>query len=181
VARGEGETPAGPLFVEVRAVSLGVVRGQPPTKTEPNSKFISSVDSEPNPTGINYGRPVNPIGTGRKINLWGEQETPGFEDYSPDLPYSGYKRAWNQDKWLFRPWTEDPDPAVGVGSGTASDICIRGSPPTDDTIRAIRRMAKAGCRLTYSGDKKRKELLANGMKGAHILEEFDDEIVMELP
>ncbi len=146
-------TAAATLFVEVRAPRLGIVAGVVPTKAEPGSKFLSAEkDGDPNPTGVFGGRPINPIGTGRKINLGGEQETPGFEDYSVNLPFSGYRRSWTNQKFLFRPWAEDPDPAIGVGSRTASDICIRGTPVKDDTILTIRRIAAPGCRLTCSSD-----------------------------
>jgi hypothetical protein len=123
------------------------------------------------------GRPVKPIGTGRMINLGGERETGGFEDYSVNLPFSGFKRG-SMAAFVFRPFTEDTDPAVGVPSGSASDICSRGTPVKDETIAAIKRMARSPCRLTYSGDRASVARLRS--LGGKILVDLGDAIVMEL-
>ena len=179
-------TSANTLALEVRASKLASVPGfAPPTKTRPGSKLISAIDSEPSPGGARGdpgGRPVNPKGTGRKINIFGSQETPGFEDYTTDLRFSGFVRDGSN---IFRPWTEDTDPTVGVQSGTASDICMRDSPVFPVTINVIRRIASAGCRLTFSasdeGGKRFIPVLKGGFSGAKIIEEFSDAIVMELP
>ncbi len=45
---------------------------------------------------------------------------------------------------------EDTDRPPGVASGTASDICTRGSPIFQVSIDAIRRMAGPKCRVTFS-------------------------------
>ena len=57
------------LALEIRAQARGVVPGQPPTKTPPGRRFVSSKDSEPCENPTRSGRPVNPKGGGRKINL----------------------------------------------------------------------------------------------------------------
>ena len=179
-------TSANSLAIEVRAPKLASESGfSPPTKTRPGSKFISAVDSEPGPKGArdnNGGRPVNPKGTGRRINIFGVGETPGFEDYTSDLGFSTTNRTN-----LFLPWTEDTDPTVGVPNGTASDICIRDSPVFPVTLAAIRRIASPGCRLTFAasdeGGKMFIPVLKAAFPGAKIIpgEEFSDAIVMELP
>jgi len=167
------------MIVEVRAAALGVVPGQPPTKTPPGRTFVSSRDSEPCKGPVRSGRPVNPRGTGRKINLWGEEETPGFEDYAADLQHSAMGNG------TFRPWTEDTDRPPGVASGTASDICTRGSPILQVSIDAIRRMAGPKCRVTFSVNAKFIPLIKKEFPFPP-LEEFTEEngfqaLVLEFP
>jgi hypothetical protein len=183
-------TSANSIVLEVRAPKLGNLGSfNPPTRTRTGSKFISSADSEPNLTSKNDGRPVNPKGTQRKINIFGSGETPGFEDYTTDLDYSSFTPGGLETKGstanlVFRPWTEDPDSATGVQNGTASDICIRNSPIFPLTTNAIRRMAGPGCRLTFTstneGGRQFIPVLKSAFAGANILEEFPDAIVMEL-
>lgn len=135
-------TSANTLGIQIRAEALGPVPGTPPTKPVPGRRFVSAGDSEPCESSVRIGRPIGPIGTGRKINLWGERETPGFEDYAADLEHSMTGRR------TFRPWTADGDRPPGIADRTASDICIRGAPIHDVTITEIRRIAAPGCRLT---------------------------------
>jgi hypothetical protein len=185
-------TSVSTLAIEVRAAKIPSVPGSPPSKTRPNSKFISADDSEPGPRGArkdNGGRPVNPKGSGRKINIFGSQETPGFEDYTSDLHFSGFNPGKFQidsdASTIFRPWTEDSDPAVGVTNGSASDVCLRDSPVRPETLAVIRRIASANCRLTCAfsdeGGKLLIPILKGAFPGAKIIEEFIDAIVMELP
>jgi peptidoglycan hydrolase-like protein with peptidoglycan-binding domain len=182
-------TSASTLAIEVRAPKLASdPKFAPPTKTRPGSRFISAIDSEPGPKGArtdNGGRPVNPIGSGRKINIFGSLETPGFEDYTSDLRFSFVSDANTN----FRPWTEDTDPSLGLINGitnrTASDICIRDSPVFPVTLNVIRRIAGPGCRLTFAssdeGGKQFIPILKGAFPGAKFIEEFSDAIVMELP
>lgn len=66
-ARGADQHPS-TMFVELRPPKLGVVTGHsPPAKTLLGSKFISSEDSEPNPTG--------PIAEGPSIRRAGEDRS----------------------------------------------------------------------------------------------------------
>lgn len=172
-----------PMLVEVRAPKLGPVPGTTLSKTRTGLKFLSSKD-EPDPHGVSTGRPVNPIGNGRKINLGGETETPGFEDYSVNLPFSGFAKPFTGMKFVFRPWTEDTNVAVGVANGTASDICIRGTPVHDDTLFTIKRIASPQCRFTYGGpDPQFLPILKRelGVVGFKVIEEFSakSELVMQ--
>jgi hypothetical protein len=173
------------ITVEVRAGKLTPPPGfQPPTKVHPKSNgFISADDSEPCFTSNRGGRPIDPKAGGRKINLGGEFETPGFEDYSADLDFCGFPNRKDGNKMIFRPWSEDPDPAVAIKAGEAGNICIRGTPITDIIIAAIRRIAGAGCRLTFSGSKNDVAVLKNAFPGGKIIDELpspDDAVVMEL-
>ncbi|WP_338759987.1 peptidoglycan-binding domain-containing protein [Massilia sp. METH4] len=179
-------TSAATLAVEVRAPRIAAPSGfPPPTKTRPGSRFISAADSEPGfrrGSRADYGgRPVNPRNTGRKINLFGSQETPGFDDYTTDLHYSGFGA---RQSLVFRPWTEDSEVGTGIENGSVSDICIRDSPVLPVTIAAIRRIAAPGCRVTFAGSgeggTKYIPILKSAFAGAAILEEFADAIVLEL-
>jgi hypothetical protein len=148
------------LTVEVRAPKLGRVPGEqtaPLEDANPDSDFFSKEGTDETvPGGFKGGRPVSSkvIGTGRKINLGGEGETPGFENYQFNLDFCGYHNKFTGDKFIFRPWTEDSDPAVRVKDGEASCICIRGTPvhlQDELGIKVIRRIAAKGCRLFFSG------------------------------
>ncbi len=133
------------ITVEVRAPRKGEVPGSPPTVVHADSKGFLSAD-----TGTRtVGRPVNPRNAGRKINLAGEQETPGFEDYTADLNFSGHLEFPGRTRITFRPFTNDSDPAAGVKNGEAGNICIKGAPITDIVIGEIRRIRSPGCRLTF--------------------------------
>ncbi len=176
------------LTIEVRAPIPAPVPGfAPPKKTRPGSKFISADDSEPGPKGArtdNGGRPVNPKGTGRKINLFGSQETPGFDDYTSQLQFTTFGSDANIG---FRAFTEDTDPAVRIQDRTASDICMRDSPLSANAIALIRRIASPGCRLTFGssseGMKQFGPILKTAFPGLKVLpgEEFSDAIAVELP
>jgi peptidoglycan hydrolase-like protein with peptidoglycan-binding domain len=89
------------------------------------------------------GTPLNPQGTGRKINIGGERETEylGFEDFVTDT--SAFIGG------PVRPLT------TLLPSKCASDICVRSSPITYEGSstgnmgeREINRIARPGCRLT---------------------------------
>ncbi|QEH38808.1 hypothetical protein OJF2_74180 [Aquisphaera giovannonii] len=182
-----GGSPA-TLQVQVRAPSTGAVTGYPaPTKADPGSKgYVSAKDSEDsaNKQRDNACRPVKPkVGEGRNINLGGEYETPGFEDYTTSLPHSGFSGKHTGDRWVFRPWTDDPQ--AGVGNSKALNICSRGTPLDNDAIASIRRMAAKGCRITYCGEKKHIDALKTAFPGHTTLDDLvigsTNCYVMELP
>jgi hypothetical protein len=100
------------------------------------------------------GTPINPLGFGRMINIWGSGETTylGFKDYAIDPKHAaGRPLTWTHHLW------------GGVRDHSASDIFMRNSPVYDDadlkrgfisprsTTAEIKRMAMPGCRLTYTG------------------------------
>lgn len=178
------------LTVEVRAPKLASVPGQqtqPLTETRLNrggtieSDFISKGGTGNIPGGLTNGRPVNPKpkAGGRNINLAGEGETPDFENYTPDLDFSGYQNSFTTS-FVFRPWTEDP--VFGVNNGEASNICMRGLPISDTNLKVIKRIARRGCRLTFSGGLDGFNTLKNAFPASAVIEEFPDgEIVIEVP
>lgn len=144
------------IQVVVRAVSAGAVPRPALTKLTAGSRFFSADSTEGgefDPHGVCGGRPVNPNRGGRLINLGGEQETPEFEDYQVTAGFSGYNRKFTNSKWVFRPLVDDPDPSVGIAAKSASHICMRGSPFTDEFAKAIQSIAKSGCIVTISTGK----------------------------
>lgn len=91
------------------------------------------------------GTPVNPIGTQRMINIFGENERePGFENFVTDPKFTVGNNG------VPRPFTNDPNKPPGVANKTASDICLRDSPISQVTINEIKRIAMPGCRLTIA-------------------------------
>jgi hypothetical protein len=84
--------------------------------------------------------PINPIGTGRKVNIGGEGETAylGFDDFVTETQmFAGP---------LDRPLT------CALPNNCASDICLRSAPVTSFTEREICRIARDGCRLTIASN-----------------------------
>lgn len=108
--------------------------------------------------GEHEATPINPLGFGRKINIWGDGETDylGFEDYAIDPAYASNVKGRMKFTW------ERPENG-GIADNTVSDIFMRSSPVYDDndlrigrikprsTTAEILRIATPGCRFTYSG------------------------------
>jgi hypothetical protein len=95
-------------------------------------------------TRINHlATPINPRGSGRKINMGGEGETKylGFEDFAPDA-------AANAAGPKDRPLTPTlPDRC-------ASDICFRNAHLGRSDKKEIVRIAQPKCRLTFASHPK---------------------------
>jgi hypothetical protein len=162
--------------VVVRAISDGPVKRDPLKVLAPGSRFFSAANAEFDPAGLGDGRPVNPRRGGKLINLGGETETPEFEDYQVSLQHSGYARGFTKNKFVFRPLVDDPDPSVRIADQSASHICMRGS-PLRPFVAAIKRIARPGCLLTFSGadaPRVKAEL------GGTVLEETPDRVAIEL-
>jgi hypothetical protein len=90
------------------------------------------------------GTPVQPKGTGKKINIYGEGETPGFEDYATEARFA---TGGNN---VTRPLTSAQPQPPGIPDKSASDICMRSAPVSKTTIDEIRRIAQPGCRITFA-------------------------------
>ena len=107
--------------------------------------------------GEHEGTPINPLGFGLKLNIFGDHETDylGFQDVSTDIEFISRNEGGPRRLTFDRPGQP------GLPSGRASDICMRSSPVTDEdftrrtgkpnTISEIKRLAMPGCRLTYGG------------------------------
>ncbi|HYZ84014.1 MAG TPA: peptidoglycan-binding protein [Bryobacteraceae bacterium] len=96
------------------------------------------------------GAPLNPL-PGPKINLFGEGEAPGFEDYSSDINHcTGQRSRGLVSGNIHRPWTADSRRPPGIADHDVTNIFSRGSPIKDVTIEEIKRIAKSGCRVTYT-------------------------------
>jgi hypothetical protein len=101
-------------------------------------------------SGGRRGTPLNPIGRGEKINLYGGHETDhvGFRDYA-------VLRVYNTELGFVRPLTKaalnaPPPDGPGLSDGCASDLFIRASPFYLPTYFAIERLRnKTQCRITY--------------------------------
>jgi hypothetical protein len=79
------------------------------------------------------GTPVNPIGTGSAINIYGAGEASGFTDFATEPRFA-----------LGRPLTSV------LPNQVASDIALRDAPLSATTLSEMARLAKAGARITYS-------------------------------
>jgi hypothetical protein len=105
------------------------------------------------------GSPVKPIGTGLKINIYGEHETDrlGFKDYAVNKEWQNPGGPTNppKDSRDIRPLTRAPITArpplgPGLADGSASDICIHSAPFNSPVYYAIHRIrSKFRCRITY--------------------------------
>jgi peptidoglycan hydrolase-like protein with peptidoglycan-binding domain len=129
------------------------------------------------------GTPLKPKGTGRKINLFGQGETAGFEDYSSDERHRTYQASGG--KLITRPWTKDPSRPPGIPDKQASDICIRSTPIRNghnDIIPEIGRIAMSKCRVTYAGPGPKfgaKALAETDGNIEELRQAFPDAIVIE--
>lgn len=120
----------------------------PPPEPNSTTKLVSD-----------QGTPLNPR-PGATINLFGEGESGGFSDYSSDIRHCS---TTSKGKVLHRPWTGDPRVGIGLDSGSIDNICCRGSPILQVTIDEIRRIAKPGCRVTYSSEPNQIAKLTAGL------------------
>jgi hypothetical protein len=123
------------------------------------------------------GTPLRPK-EGRKINLFGEAETPGFENYSSDLDFCTHSFSMNNGppgvSLGHRPWTHDPRVGPGIANGKIANICCRSSPIHPVTIKEILRIGASKCRVTYAeaGGRRHTDRIKAGLAGkATIIEE----------
>ncbi len=143
----------------------------PPGDYSPDPVFTSGLMSK-------AGTPLNPR-PGRKINIFGEGESAGFEEYSTDIDYCshGFSNGNGPAGVSFgnRPWTNDPRKPPGIADHSVDNLCCRGSPIKPVTIQEILRIGKSGCRVTYyeGGGQVSCNALKAGLKGATVVEEHD--------
>ena len=105
------------------------------------------------------GSPINPLGFGRMINIFGDHETDyvGFKVFITDPQFQS-RTSGPPAKLTFAPLA-----LGGLPNNCASDICMRNSPVTDaaftqrtgkpNTIDEIKRIAMSGSQFTYAGGK----------------------------
>ncbi len=77
--------------------------------------------------------PLNPVGTGCAINIYGEGETAGFADYATEAVHAH-----------GRPLTST------LPARVASDISMRDAPLSSTTLAEMQRLARPGARITYA-------------------------------
>jgi peptidoglycan hydrolase-like protein with peptidoglycan-binding domain len=165
---------------------------QPPQKLSNIMRLLSLVDKSvtlPLPPGdyspeprlksglvSKAGTPLNPK-PGRKINVFGEGESAGFEDYSSDIDFCSHTfsngNAPPGATTGHRPWTADPRKPPGIGDKSVDNMCCRGSPIAQVTIDEILRIGAAKCRVTYAEAKGRQncDRLRAGLAGAKVIDE----------
>jgi hypothetical protein len=140
---------------------------------------------EPNfKTGLvsKEGTPLNPK-PGRKINIFGEGESSGFEDYSTDIDFcSHYFSTGNGPAGVatgHRPWTADPRKPPGIADKSVDNICCRSSPIFQVTIDEILRIGASKCRVTYAEARGRQncDRLRAGLTGAKVID-ADSQLVI---
>jgi hypothetical protein len=112
------------------------------------------------------GTPIHPKGTGRQINIYGEGETPGFEDYATEAQFDTGLNG------VKRPLTSAQPRPPGIPDKSVSDICIRSAPMSKTTIDEIRRIAQPGCRITYA-------LAIDGREIKRLLDAFPGKTILE--
>jgi hypothetical protein len=180
---------------------------QPPQKLSNILRVLSLVDRsvtlpvpsgdyspDPNfPSGLvsKEGTPLNPR-PGRKINIFGEGESAGFEDYSSDIDFCTHTFSLGQGPpgatRGHRPWTTDPRRPPGLPDKSVDNICSRGSPIHPVTIKEILRIGASGCPVTCSdaGGRVQCDRMKAGLPRAKVIEEGNRtdggrSIVLELP
>jgi hypothetical protein len=165
---------------------------QPPQKLSNIMRLLSLVDKaesvlpppgdySPEPglkSGLvsKQGTPLSPL-PGRKINIFGEGESSGFEDYSSDIDFCTH--GWSTGNGPsgaglgHRPWTADPRKPPGIPNKSIQNICCRSSPILPVTINEILRIGASGCRVTYAEGRGKAncDLLRAGLRGAKVIDE----------
>jgi peptidoglycan hydrolase-like protein with peptidoglycan-binding domain len=166
---------------------------QPPQKLSTILRLLSLVDQSvtlPLPPGdyssepgfksgllSKQGTPLNPL-PGRKINIFGEGESSGFEDYSSNIDFCSHTFSNGNGpsgNLGHRPWTADPRKPPGIPPKSVDNICCRGSPIARITINEVLRIGASKCRVTYAEARGRvhSDRLRAGLTGAKVIEEGD--------
>ncbi|MBV9275656.1 MAG: peptidoglycan-binding protein [Verrucomicrobia bacterium] len=150
-------------------VDRSVTLPLPPGDYSPEPRLKSGLVSK-------AGTPLNPK-PGRKINIFGEGESAGFEDYSSDIDFCSHTFSNGNGPpgatTGHRPWTADPRKPPGIDDHSVDNICCRGSPISPVTIDEILRIGGGKCRVTYAEAEGRKncDRLRAGLKGATVIDE----------
>jgi peptidoglycan hydrolase-like protein with peptidoglycan-binding domain len=147
---------------------------------KPSARNPTNEDRSPDPnfkSGFvsKTGTPLDPL-PGRRINLFGEGETPDFEDYSSDIDYCSHAFSQGATKGTgHRPWTADPRKPPGIDANSVPNIFCRGSPTSQVTIDEILRIGASKGRVTYTEARGHfmVDRLKAGLKqkGARVIEE----------
>jgi hypothetical protein len=141
----------------------------PPGDYSPEPNFKSGLVSK-------QGTPLNPK-PGRKINIFGEGESSGFEDYSSDIDFCSHTFSNGNGpagaSVGHRPWTADPRQPPGIPDKSVNNISRRGSPIAQVTINEILRIGASKCRVTYAEASGREncDRLRAGLAGAKVIDE----------
>jgi peptidoglycan hydrolase-like protein with peptidoglycan-binding domain len=169
-ARVSPPTPPQKLSNIMRLLSLvdtASPRARPPGDYSPEPRFKSGLVSK-------EGTPLNPK-PGRNINIFGEGESSGFEDYSSNIDFCThtFSEGHAPGSLGHRPWTADPRKPPGIADKSINNICIRGSPIQPVTIKEILRIGASECRVTYAEARPSPMIdrVRAGLTGAKVIDE----------
>jgi hypothetical protein len=169
-------TPPQKMSDILRLLSLADKRlplALPPGDFSPDPRFSSGLMSK-------AGTPINPL-PGLKINIFGEGESAGFDDYSTSIDFCTHTFSNSngpKDAIMgHRPWTKDPRRPPGIVDKSVANICCRGSPISQETIDEILRIGASKCRVTYAESQANTQTprIRGGLTaaGAKVIEEAD--------
>jgi hypothetical protein len=131
--------------------------------------------------------PINTLGTGRKINLYGANENKEFDDYAALKTYQREVHSFSH-RTFIRPLTKAPVSAPppdgpGLPDDCASDVCMRATPfysPSFFAIARIRR--KDHCRLTYASPSPgERQKFLDAFADASLIQNSGEAVVLEYP
>jgi len=174
------------LLVRLLSLANQAIRGSlPPGDYSPAKDLKGLVTKD--------GTPLDPL-PGRKINIFGEGESPDFEDYSSDIDFCSHTFCFSNGppgvQYGHRPWTADPRrPSPGIPDKSVTNICCRSSPIHPVTTNEILRIGASKCRVTYAEGNPKAEYckkLRAGLPGAKLIAEGEVikggwAVVLELP
>ena len=108
--------------------------------------YTAGNESKPDGTISHLMTPLNPVGSGRMLNIGGQGEANylGFVDCVPDPAC---------DKPFMADWVNGRMLTSMVSSGTVSDICFRSTPLDTWMQTEIRRICMRGARLTLTSNR----------------------------
>jgi hypothetical protein len=141
----------------------------PPGDYSPEPNLKSALVSK-------QGTPLDPK-PGRRINIFGEGESSGFEDYSTNIDFCSHSFSNGNGPagalTGHRPWTADPRKGPRIDDKSVNNICCRGSPIAQVTVNEILRIGASKCRVTYAEAKGRAncDRLRTLLSGAKVIDE----------
>lgn len=109
----------------------------PPSSADPE------IEEGADGTMSHFATPINPLGSGLKVNIGGKMETQylGFQDYVPDPEL---------DPFFMRGYVNGRPLTSTIRSNRVSDICYRSTPFDEYMKFEVRRLCMRGARFTFS-------------------------------
>jgi RHS repeat-associated protein len=129
------------LFVGDAAWHLARALAKPIANPKPEKKVFPDIHVD----GPFWGTPVEPIGDGIAIAIFGVRDNPRYNDYSTDPDHDWHDGIREGPNAYWRPNTST------LKDKSVSDIVIRSSPIHEITWKEIVRISKPGAVVTISG------------------------------